>query len=68
MKVTSKYFEYDTGFILLSEIVAVYLMDVGEYYKRYVIHTRDGGNIELALYVTAHFKSDTRSFKRYLGI
>lgn len=68
MKVTSRYFECDTCVVLLSEIGAIILADVGKPDKHFVICTKSGVTFEIPLGIKLHFNGNIQSFKKYLGI
>ena len=68
MKLTSRYFECDTCVVLLSEIGAIILADVGKPDKHFVICTKGGITFELPLGIKLHFNGNVQMFKRYLGI
>ena len=68
MKVTSKYFECDTCVVLLSEIGAIILADVGKPDKNFVICTKGGTTFEIPLCIKLYFNGNVQMFKKYLGI
>ena len=68
LKVTSKYFECDTCVVLLSEIGAIILADVGKPDKHFVICTKGGITFEIPLGVKLLFNGNVQMFKKYLGI